>query len=158
LRDPNDMPPLNQQLASPYEPEARYARKGDQSWTGYKVHITETCDTDLPHLLTQVETTIAPAAEVECLAAIQAGFADRALLPTKQVGDAGYSRARNLVDSHQHHAIDLIGPMYQDRQWQALAQEGFDVAHFQVDWEPRVVTCPQGQQSMRWREQAYPPG
>jgi transposase len=157
LRDPNDMPPMSQQLASPYEPEARYARKGDQSWTGYKVHLTETCDTDLPHLLTQVETTIAPAAEVECLAAIQAGLADRDLLPAEQVVDAGYIRARNLVDSQQRYAVDLIGPMYQDRQWQALAQEGFDVAHFQVDWERRVVTCPQGRESMRWREKAYPP-
>jgi transposase len=30
---------------------------------GYKVHRTETCDDDLPHLSTNVETTIGPAAD-----------------------------------------------------------------------------------------------
>jgi transposase len=157
LRDPKEMPPMSQQVASPYEPEARYARKSDHAWTGYKVHVTETCDADLPHLLTQVTTTIAAAAEVECLATVQAGLADRHLLPAEQLVDAGYIRARNLVDSQAQYAIDLIGPMYQDRQWQALAQEGFDVAHFQVDWERRTVTCPQGRESIRWLEKAYPP-
>jgi hypothetical protein len=26
-------------------------------WTGFKVHYTETCDPQLPHLITNVETT-----------------------------------------------------------------------------------------------------
>jgi len=26
-------------------------------WVGYKVHFTETCDEDFPHLITHVETT-----------------------------------------------------------------------------------------------------
>ncbi len=27
------------------------------NWTGYKVHLTETCSENLPHVITQVETT-----------------------------------------------------------------------------------------------------
>ena len=32
----------------------RYGLKRGHAWTGYKVHVTETCDDDRPHLLTQV--------------------------------------------------------------------------------------------------------
>ncbi|MGW7731175.1 hypothetical protein ACWGJ6_49250, partial [Streptomyces canus] len=33
-------------LASPYDPDARWAAKGeDLFWMGYKVHLTETCET-----------------------------------------------------------------------------------------------------------------
>src|SRR2546422_7958759 len=34
--------------------------------------------------------------------------------------------------------------------WQAKADKGFDVAHFQLDWQSQQATCPQGQQSSRW--------
>ncbi len=75
LRDPQDMPPAAAELESPYESEARYGAKRGMNWIGYKVHPTETCDDDRPHLLTQVSTTIATDADIEQLAAIQAGLA-----------------------------------------------------------------------------------
>jgi transposase len=149
-REPKDMPPATAQLESPYEPEARYGTKRDQSWTGYKVHLTESCDDDRPHLLTHVETTIAPATDVEQLAAIHAGLARAERLPAQHLVDAGYVRAPNLVASRTDHQIDLVGPIYEDHQWQAKAKQGYDVAHFRVDWEARVVTCPQGRTSVRW--------
>ncbi len=31
--------------------------KRTREWTGYKVHLSETCDEDSPHLITYVETT-----------------------------------------------------------------------------------------------------
>lgn len=37
-----------------------------------------------------------------------------------------------------------------DYSWQARAAEGFDAAHFAVDWERRHVTCPRGQPSVKW--------
>ena len=46
-------------IFSPYETEARKSTKRSTSWTGYKVHLTETCEEDLPHLITHVETTVA---------------------------------------------------------------------------------------------------
>lgn len=46
-------------IASPYDPEARFSTKRGMDWVGYKVHFTETCDEDQPHLITHVETTVA---------------------------------------------------------------------------------------------------
>jgi len=43
-------------IASPYDIEARN-QKRDTVWMGYCVHLTETCDDELPNLITNVETT-----------------------------------------------------------------------------------------------------
>jgi transposase len=150
LRNPKDMPPAAAEVESPHEPEARYGAKREMNWVGYKVHLTETCDDALPHLLTQVRTTIATDADVEQLTAIQAGLARVALLPAQHLVDAGYVRGRNLVASDREHRIDLVGPMPEDHQWQAKAKQGFDLAHFRVDWDTQVVTCPQSRTSARW--------
>ena len=141
-RDPKDMPPTARQVESPYETEARFSTKREMSWTGYKVHLSETCDDELPHLLTQVETTIAPAPDVEQLARIQHGLARVELLPAEHLVDAGYVRGHNLVASREAHQVDLVGPVPDDHQWQARAKDGFDVRQFAVDWEARMVTCP----------------
>jgi transposase len=34
--------------------------------------------------------------------------------------------------------------------WQALAQEGYDVTCFAIDWEESTATCPAGHRSRRW--------
>jgi transposase len=150
LREPKDLPPAHLQICSPVETEVRYSVKRDQDWVGYKVHLTETCDEDSPHLLTQVETTVATVPDVLALAGIQEGLAAVELLPNEQLVDGGYVRAQNVVDSRTKHEIDLVGPIATDHTWQAKAEAGFDVAHFAVDWERHVVTCPQGHQSIRW--------
>ncbi len=152
LRDPKEMPRASEQLESPYETEARFATKRQMSWVGYKAHLTETCDDELPHLVTQVETTVATTADVEQLAAIQDRLAQTQPLPKEHLVDAGYIRAENIVSSRNKHDIDLVGRVYLDRQWQAKAGNGFDVEHFVVDWEAKVVRCPRGRKSMRWCE------
>jgi transposase len=45
---------------SPYDLDASAGTKRRAHWIGYKAHFTETCDDDLPRLITQVTTTIAP--------------------------------------------------------------------------------------------------
>ena len=152
LREPADMPSASAQLESPYDPDVRYASKRERHWVGYKVHLTETCDDDLPHLVTQVETTIAPATDLEALAVIQADLGRVDLLPAEQLVDAGYVRARNVVASQAAYQIDLVGPVYEDRQWQAKAGTGFDAGSFSIDWDAKCVTCPRGRQSLRWCE------
>ena len=150
LREPQDMPPAATAVESPYEPEARFSTKREQHWTGYKVHLTESCDDDYPHLLTHVATTPATTADVEHLAAIQQGLAAADRLPAEQLVDAGYVRGRNLVESRERYQIDLMGPIYEDHQWQAKAGTGFDLGHFQVDWAAQRVACPEGRHSVRW--------
>ncbi len=57
-------------IESPYDIEARHSNKRQLSWTGYKVHVSETCDADLPRLITNVMTTAATEQDVACTAAI----------------------------------------------------------------------------------------
>src|SRR5262249_23699006 len=78
-RDPKAMPAASEILESPYEPQVRFATKRDLHWVGYKVHLTETCDQDRPHLITHVETTVAPATDVGQLPHLQQARAERAL-------------------------------------------------------------------------------
>ncbi len=47
-RQDQELPPSAQVITSPYDVEARYSRKRNTIWTGYKVHFTETCEADLP--------------------------------------------------------------------------------------------------------------
>lgn len=117
LRQPKELPPAAEQIETPHEPEARYGRKRGRGWTGSKVQVTETCDDDRPHLVTQVATTLAPEADIEQLAPIQKELAQKALTPAQHLVDAGYVRGRNLVTSRERHGIDLIGPIAEDHQW-----------------------------------------
>lgn len=74
-RTPDNMPPTAQWIRSPYDPEVRYGRKQGCSWIGYKVHITEACDPDAPHFITQVETVSATQQNHHALDTIQAELA-----------------------------------------------------------------------------------
>ena len=47
-RSVQERPATAEQISSPYDPEARYGKKRDISWTGYKAHLTETCDPETP--------------------------------------------------------------------------------------------------------------
>jgi transposase len=151
LREPKTMPPRGELIESPSEPEARFCTKRERHWTGYRVHLTESCETVLPHLITHVETTVASTQDVEQLPAIHAGLAAQRLLPSEHVVDAGYVSGRTLATSHAEYQIDLVGPIVGDHRWQARAGHGFDGSHFQVDWDTRVVTCPQGHRSTIWQ-------
>lgn len=151
VRDTKEMPEAAHCIESPYEPEARYATKRGMSWVGYKVHLTESCEGDLPNLITNVRTTVATAPDVKQLCAIQEGLEQSGLLPAEQLADAAYVCGSNLVSSHARQ-IDLIGPPYQDNTWQAKAKEGFDVANLRVDWEKKVVARPRGRESIRRSE------
>ncbi len=143
-------------LRSPYDTEARTGKKRETVWLGYKVHLTETCDADspetpeVPHLIVQVQTTVANIQDVEVTAAIQQELAQADLLPQEQIVDTGYVDAELLVSSQQDYGIKLLGPVLSDNSWQAKADNGFDAAHFQIDWQAECATCPQGQQSARW--------
>jgi transposase len=139
-------------LRSPYDTEARTGKKRETVWLGYKVHLTETCDAspEVPHLIVQVETTVANVQDVEMTATIQQELAQADLLPEEQMVDTGYVDADLLVSSQQDYGIKLVGPVLSDNSWQAKAGKGFDAAHFQIDWQANCATCPQGQQSARW--------
>lgn len=150
-RAAEDLPPSAGLICTPYDAEARYAKKRSLAWVGYKVHLTETCDEDTPHLITDVQTTVATTTDFELLPTIQADLADRQLLPAEQLVDTGYVTAEHLVTSPQTHQVNLLGPVMPDASWQAQTPDGLDVATFAIDWDAQTATCPQGRVSRQWQ-------
>jgi len=146
-------------IRSPYDPEARTGKKRETTWFGYRVHLTETCALEttedaqaraMPQLIVQVQTTVANVQDVDMTAVIQEDLAQHQLVPTEQFVDTGYVDADLLVSSQQTYGIRLVGPVLSDNSWQAKVDQGFDVAHFQLDWQYLQATCPQGHTSARW--------
>ena len=155
-REVKDIPSPAALIASPYDPEARYSTKREIEWVGYKVHLTETCEEDTPHVMVNVETTPATTPDDHLVEVIHASLAPCDLLPAEHLVDKGYTDSHVLVDSHRDHAVTIIGPVADDPSWQARAGQGFDKSPFLVDWERQVVTCPAGQQSLSWLPNTYP--
>ena len=149
-RQAEDLPPSALMICSPYDAEARYSKKRRTEWTGYRAHLTETYDDDVPHLITDVQTTPAPVSDFDMLPTIQAALATREVLPAEHLVDAGDVTADHLVASQKEHDVTLLGPVNPDASWQAKAQRGFDVAAFRVDWDTQTVTCPHGRERVLW--------
>lgn len=149
-RSAEEIPPAREYINSPYDPDARYSQKRAKSWVGYKVHLTETCDPDTPHLITHVETTIATTADDEVVAPIHEDLEQKMLLPTTHLVDTGYVTAPLLVDSLAQYQVDLYGPTRADYQWQAREATGFALQDFSIDWDHRQATCPSGHPSLSW--------
>lgn len=146
-----DLPPCAKAIHSPYDVDARYSCKNTTVWTGYKVHLTESCDVQQLHVITDVQTTSGTTNDQEMIPIIQSHLLQKQLLPAEHLVDSGYTTAEILVQN-QRQGIDLVGPVKQDPSWQRRAAEGFDASAFQIDWEQRQAVCPQGQTSQRWRE------
>jgi transposase len=115
------------------------------------VHLSETCDDEMPNLLTTITTTQATTSDAAVLPEIQEKVAARDLTPTEHIVDAGYMSADHLLTSQREHAIELLGPVAEDPSWQAKAGEGFAAAQFVIEWERRRARCPQGKDSVWWQ-------
>lgn len=150
LRASGNLPPAELMIQSPYDPEARYSQKRQTEWTGYKVHLTETCDDPMPHLITNVETTPATTPDQVMLDPSHTHLADKDRLPETHLLDAGYVDADELVTSQTTHQVKLLGPLQPDTSWPAQAGQGFDLTCFSIDWSAQQVTCPQGKISRSW--------
>jgi len=155
-REVKDMPSPAELIASPYDPEARYSTKREVEWIGYKVHLTETCEPETPHLIVNVETTPATTPDDNMLKDVHTSLEQRGLLPLEHLVDKGYTDSHILVESQQRYGVTLIGPVADDPSWQARAGEGFAKAQFLVDWDHQVVTCPMGKHSISWLPNTYP--
>ncbi len=145
-----DVPPAAQMQNSPYDPDARYGKKREISWVGYKAHLTETCEAETPHLIVHVATTPACASDEASLTSIHQHLARRELLPSRQLVDAGYVDADVLATNHARFGVDVLGPTRGDYRWQAREQTGFEGHRFTIDWEGQRAICPQGRTSHSW--------
>jgi transposase len=143
--------PPSVMIASPYDLDTRYSTKRSETWVGYKVHLTETCDLKSPHFITEVLTTLATTQDTEVVDTIHQQLQAKTLLPSEHLVDAAYISARLLIDSLTLYNVQLLGPMRPTTSWQSRDENAFDISHFQIDWENKVATCPNGKQSHRWK-------
>ncbi len=149
-RTNSQVPPSSQYIGSPHDPEARYATNGATVWSGYKVHLTETCDDGVPNLITNVETTTAAVSDDAVTSTIHAALDARDLLPKTHVADTGFVNSALFVEARDHFGIDLVGPTRGDRQWQAQAGAGFAARDFAIDFARQQATCPAGKVNQSW--------
>lgn len=149
LRQQKDQPPSAQRITSPYELEARCSMKRETTWTGYKVHLTETCDADSPNLIVNVETRTSTEPDHTVTGIIHDHLAQKACLPAEHFVDQGYTSVDHLVRANKEYAVDLMGAVPDDNSWQALHQ-GYDSRHFTINWDKEQAVCPQNHTSCSW--------
>jgi transposase len=153
-----ELPRAAEHIESPYDIDARYRTKGSTQWTGYMVHVSETCEDTTPHLLTHVQTTSAAVHEAMCTEDIHQALAEKDLAPAEHFVDAAYVDATLLVSSRVEHGIDLMGPTRPNVTWQTHVDGAYDIDHFEIDWDRQQVRCPQGKWASAWRERHDPSG
>jgi len=149
------LPPGRSRLVSPYDLDARYAEKRGAGWTGYKVHLSETCHIPdaaarrpAPNLLTNTQTTLAPVTDVEMTEPVHDALAARGLPPGEHAVDTGYASGGLLLAARDR-GITLLTPLLADNSPQARSG-GYTAAMFTIDWDNKQVTCPQGAVSRSW--------
>jgi transposase len=125
-------------------------------WVGYKVHLTETCAEEMPHLIVNVATTPATTPDDNMIKEVPESWEQRVLLPGEHLVDKGDTDAHVLVESQSAYGVTIVGPVAEDPSWQARAGEGFAKGSFVVDWDRQVVSGPAGKESISWLPNTYP--
>jgi len=144
-------PPNHLMIVSPYDAEARNRTKRDTNWSGYTLHLTETCEAEYPNLITDCRTTPATVVDGQLTAPIHQALDQKGLLPDEHLVDTGYVDAELLLSSRTTYEVDLIGPVPPNPSWQTKDKHAYALSWFAIDWDNQRVTCPQGKQSARWR-------
>ena len=152
LKRNRELPPAAEGIESPDDSEARYRHKCDTQWTGYMVHVRETCEPTAPHLLTQVHTTTAAVYEAQGTVPLHQALSAKALAPREHCVDGASISADVLVASQEEHGITLRGPTRPIQGWQAQTDGAYARSQCTVDWAQRQAQCPQGKVSTVWRE------
>ena len=153
-----ELPSVAERRQSPHDPQAHFSLKRQLAWVGYKVHVTETCDDDAAHLVTDVTTCPAMQPDMTSTAGIHEGLAAKGLLPAEHFVDSAYVDAGLLAGSRRDYGVALEGPVRGTASRPARAGQGYDLPHFAIDWNHEQVTCPQGKTSVSWRHETVGSG
>lgn len=150
LKEPGQLPASAERIRSPYDPDVRYSTKSragqqDLEWIGTKVHLTESCDRDLPHLVTDVHTAAATEPDVLATGPILEKLAAREVAPAVHLLDAGYPSAENITRAAAAGTV-MITPVLAPRG--RNANTGLHTPYdFEIDWEHGYARCPAGAHS-----------
>ena len=99
FRTDEQVPPARMFINSPFDVDARLSKKRATYWVGYKAHLTETCDEDLPMLFTNIETTPATTQDFDVVNDIHSALKVRELLPNEHLMDMGFIAVQTLVEA-----------------------------------------------------------
>ncbi len=153
LKTVEELPPAAERVHSPYDSQARYSTKdtGDTptEWVGSKAHLTESCDENLPNLVTDVHTTPATEPDVVATTTIQDKLIARDLAPGEHLMDGGYPSAQNIAASARRD-ITLVAPVTVVTGRNAN-KSTFTPSEFTIDWAAGMATCPAGATSRSMR-------
>ena len=72
-----ELAPASEAIESPYDTEARYRSRYATKWTGYMVHVSESCEEEDVHLITHVETTAATVHESQKIESIHQALVEK---------------------------------------------------------------------------------
>ncbi len=121
-------------VESPYDSDARFRSKSGTSWTGFMVHLTVTCDEDMPHPVVRAGTTPANTHRAQQTTPIHDALAATDLAPSQHLVDSAYVSADHLFNAGKQHGIDLIGPGRRNLSWQSRSGgDAFTLDDFAVD-------------------------
>jgi hypothetical protein len=141
-------------IVSPHDPDARWFKKRQTVWEGYKMHATETIDAAAQvQFLTDIELVAANQGDSEAIAGIQQRLSERDVCPKEHYVDQGYTSGTNLAESEQR-GIELVGPIGLDT---SKKPAGYRQADFKLDFEAGQATCPEGHTVALWLR-GDPPG
>lgn len=153
-RGKDDLPPSGAMVASPYDPEAWYAKKRGSAWVGYKIHLSESCDdpeeSKRPHLITHVVTTDATVNDAMVVEEVHDRLTGKQLLPSEHLLDAGYTSAELLLTAPAARGVSVVGPVRSNNTRQSTQGNGFGRSAFTIDWQAGQAVCPTGATSRYW--------
>jgi transposase len=148
-RDSQALPPHRQLIQSPYDVETRNRTKRQTNWTGYTVHLSETCEDQGVNLITHVVTTPATTGDSPVLPEIHQALAQKQLAPQEHFVDMGYVHSAHLHSSQQA-GIDLVAPIPAEKSWATQHPDRLAIPTFAIDWTQQTVTCPMQKTSFSW--------
>lgn len=133
-------------IATPHEPDVRWGKERRKKWLGDKAHFVETADTGRINYVIDVLVTAPSRNDSTVLSKL--AWRSRLAVPEADtlLADSGYASAAN---SRQAAAVglDLIAPP----RWSNRSGK-IPLSAFVLDFERKVATCPEGHQSVWWRE------
>jgi transposase len=136
-------------VVTPHDPEARWSEKRGKDWVGYRLHVTETAEDEVAQqFITDIDVVAANQDDSEVVDDIQKRLTERDLKPQEQAVDQGYTSGSNLAHSAAG-GVELLGPVAQDT---AGKPQGYKQSDFELDFEAKRATCPQGKIAPAWYE------
>lgn len=139
-------------ISSPYNTDAEYTRKGDQTVVGHKGFLSETCDPENEvQFLTDVNLERAKHADSTENPLIEERLEENGFKPDTHYGDAGFVNGETILESLDR-GINLAGPSSGrsqslenfEREDRPLDVADFNVEIDEVSKELIVISCPNG--------------